>query len=246
MGQVTLKQLAELSGLSIRTVSRILRKEPNVMPEKREIVLALAEKYQYVPNMAARNLRLRRKEFVGILCGDFEQEAIIKKVQHLERSLVEKGYFPVLGRVDTPRTDFAKILNAWAGAVEYVIVLVPPGEGGVEALHHVAEKFPIRFIYVDSEGVPDSSVLLIDRCAAVADSVDLFFRRGCKRIAYVGSVVSRLPGIRLSFERNNRPFSELIRIKSAAEFTDGYASGPKLLKAKVDAAFFATDRMAAG
>ena len=67
MAQITLKQLAELSGLSVRTVSRVLKNQANVVPEKRETVLRLAEQYHYVPNMAARNLRLRKRSFVGIL-----------------------------------------------------------------------------------------------------------------------------------------------------------------------------------
>ena len=45
MAQITLKKLAELSGLSIRTVSRVLKDQANVVPEKRELVLELARKY---------------------------------------------------------------------------------------------------------------------------------------------------------------------------------------------------------
>ena len=71
MAQITLKKLAELSGLSIRTVSRVLKDQANVVPEKRELVLELARKYHYQPNMAARNLRLQKKSFVGILSSNF-------------------------------------------------------------------------------------------------------------------------------------------------------------------------------
>ena len=46
MAQITLKKLSELSGLSIRTVSRVLKNQANVVPEKRELVLKLAEQYQ--------------------------------------------------------------------------------------------------------------------------------------------------------------------------------------------------------
>ena len=70
MGQITLKKLAELSGLSIRTVSRVLKNQAYVVPEKRELVLKLAEQYHYLPNMAARNLRLQKKSFVGILSSN--------------------------------------------------------------------------------------------------------------------------------------------------------------------------------
>ena len=84
MAQITLKQLAELSGLSVRTVSRVLKNQANVVPEKRETVLRLAEQYHYVPNMAARNLRLRKRSFVGILCRDFGTEVFVQKINDLE------------------------------------------------------------------------------------------------------------------------------------------------------------------
>ena len=80
MAQITLKKLAELSGLSIRTVSRVLKDQANVIPEKRELVLELARKYHYQPNMAARNLRLQKKSFVGILSSNFQTEVFLQKV----------------------------------------------------------------------------------------------------------------------------------------------------------------------
>ena len=87
MAQITLKKLSELSGLSIRTVSRVLKNQANVVPEKRELVLKLAEQYHYLPNMAARNLRLQKKNFVGILSSNFQTEVFLQKVNDLERRL---------------------------------------------------------------------------------------------------------------------------------------------------------------
>ena len=80
---VTLKQLAELSGVSIRTVSRVLKHQDHVQEEKRERILDLAKRYHYVPNMAARNLRLSQSKFVGILCSDTPYEIFRQKLQAL-------------------------------------------------------------------------------------------------------------------------------------------------------------------
>lgn len=70
MAGITLKQLSELSGLSIRTVSRVLKGQAHVIPEKRDLILELARKHHYIPNMAARNLRLNRTNIVGIICAN--------------------------------------------------------------------------------------------------------------------------------------------------------------------------------
>ena len=78
---ITLKQLAELSGVSIRTVSRVLKNQAHVQEEKRKQILSLAKQHHYVPNMAARNLRLNRSRFVGILCSDAPYEIFRQKLQ---------------------------------------------------------------------------------------------------------------------------------------------------------------------
>ena len=111
MGQITLKKLAELSGLSIRTVSRVLKNQAYVVPEKRELVLKLAEQYHYVPNMAARNLRLRKRSFVGILCRDFGTEVFVQKINDLELRLSAAGYYPVLGHLDRSPADLERMLS---------------------------------------------------------------------------------------------------------------------------------------
>ena len=48
MPGITLKKLSELSGLSIRTVNRVLKDQGDVSDANRELVKSLARKYNYV------------------------------------------------------------------------------------------------------------------------------------------------------------------------------------------------------
>ena len=79
MAQITLKKLAELSGLSIRTVSRVLKDQANVIPEKRELVLELARKYHYQPNIrtesATAEEKFRRHPLLQFPDGGFPPES---------------------------------------------------------------------------------------------------------------------------------------------------------------------------
>ena len=126
-----MKKLAELSGLSIRTVSRVLKNQAYVVPEKRELVLKLAEQYHYLPNMAARNLRLQKKSFVGILSSNFQTEVFLQKVNDLERRLFSTGYYPIPGCPDNFSTDFRKMMRDWSGVMDYMVVFeLPSPESG--------------------------------------------------------------------------------------------------------------------
>lgn len=243
MAQITLKQLSELSGLSIRTVSRVLKNQANVVPEKRELILKLAEQYHYLPNMAARNLRLQKKSFVGILSLNFQTEVFLQKVNDLERRLFSAGYYPILGRPDNFSADFRKMMQDWSGVMDYAVVFALPSRLSKVNLN----DFPLNFIFVDHGIQPDHHSLLIDRAGGVCEAIKHLIRSGRKRILHCGTQISRKEGVRRAFEEIGDEFgAQRMFLESQMEFIDGYSLGPTILRYKPDALFFDTDRMAAG
>lgn len=65
---VTIKQIAELCGVSRGTVDRVLNNRGNVKPEKRQLVLDTAKRLNYQPNPAGKALAARKKtSVVGVL-----------------------------------------------------------------------------------------------------------------------------------------------------------------------------------
>lgn len=63
---LTLKQIAELAGVSRSTASRVLNDHPGVRPEVRERVLQVIHEQDYRPDPTARLLALRRTAIVGL------------------------------------------------------------------------------------------------------------------------------------------------------------------------------------
>jgi LacI family transcriptional regulator len=57
---VTIKQIADLCGVSRGTVDRVLNKRGNVKAEKRELILQMAKKLNYKPNPAGKALAARK------------------------------------------------------------------------------------------------------------------------------------------------------------------------------------------
>jgi LacI family transcriptional regulator len=58
--KLTLKQIAELAGISRSTASRVLNQHPGVRPEVRERVLQVMREHGFRPDPAARTLASRR------------------------------------------------------------------------------------------------------------------------------------------------------------------------------------------
>lgn len=57
---VTIKQIADMCGVSRGTVDRVLNNRGNVRPEKRDMILEMAKKMNYTPNPAGRALVSRQ------------------------------------------------------------------------------------------------------------------------------------------------------------------------------------------
>ena len=70
MPKVTIDDVAELAGVSIKTVSRVVNQEPNVREATRARVDAAIAKLNYQPNKAARNLASHHSHLIGLIYDD--------------------------------------------------------------------------------------------------------------------------------------------------------------------------------
>ncbi len=247
MSNITLKQLAELAGLSVRTVSRALKEQGNIAPEKKDRILELAKQYHYMPNIAARNLRLSRTNIVGILCENYGQQVFIQKLHDLEHRLEECGYYPLLGHYDRTPGKFRSLLAEWAGLTEHIILVNSLPEELRPELRSICVQYPMNFIFVDQDGGSSGHSLLIDRAGGICEAVTHLIRKGCRKIAHCGALATRREGFERAFKAfpaNHLP--ETFIIEAPGEFENGKRCGPALIESGADAVFFDTDRMALG
>ena len=241
---ITLKQLAEESGFSIRTVRRALANQPHVNPEKRKQILELAEKNCYVPNMAARSLRLQQKNCIGILFEDFTQNAAVNKLNALDAALVSRGCCPLLGRLlPGHEKECEKMLTAWAGIAEYVIVFPSPNNWSREFLQKLEKRFPLKFIFIDSDDETLSCRVPVDRAGSVCNMVQQLDAMGFRHLLHCGSLPSRSAGIQAAQQTVRMKIST---ISAGPEFQDGENAGSMICSSGADVVFFDTDRAAAG
>ena len=93
---ITINTLAQLSGLSKKTISRVINNEPNVRRETREKVLALIKQHNYRPNIYARNMnrKVNRNILVSVdLHPDFTNTGWIQELlNRLSMNAVTKRY----------------------------------------------------------------------------------------------------------------------------------------------------------
>jgi LacI family transcriptional regulator len=70
MGKANIEDVAALAGVSMKTVSRVVNKEPNVRESTKERVLEAIKELDYRPNPSARSLAGKRSYLIGVLYDD--------------------------------------------------------------------------------------------------------------------------------------------------------------------------------
>ena len=70
MPKATINEVAELAGVSIKTVSRVVNREKNVRESTRARVESAVSELNYRPNPSARNLASTRSRLIGLLYED--------------------------------------------------------------------------------------------------------------------------------------------------------------------------------
>lgn len=91
--RATIRKIAQLAGVSISTVSRVMNDNPYVVEEKRQRVLEAAEKLNYRPSSAARRLRISTPATIGFVLSrnSLDHWFYSKVLDSVERACTEEG-----------------------------------------------------------------------------------------------------------------------------------------------------------
>lgn len=63
---VTIKDVAKKTGVSISTASYAINDDPRISQKTKEKILEVARKLNYHPNAAARNLKRKKTNIIGL------------------------------------------------------------------------------------------------------------------------------------------------------------------------------------
>jgi len=149
----TIYDVAQVAGVSIATVSRVLRGSDLVHPDTRQRVLAVIETLGFVPDASARGLTRRRKDIVGLVALergteeiDIERRSLlfVDHIVHAAESVLRGTEYSLLLTFGTRGELFEKRVRALAGQADGLIMaeeVLEPGE-----LRALAAQIPVVVI----------------------------------------------------------------------------------------------------
>jgi|SRR6185437_15020270 LacI family transcriptional regulator len=181
---VRMKDIARDLGVSVITVSKVLRNHPDVGDETRERVLARVKELDYRLNLAARSLVTGRTYLVGLVVPDLLHPFFAEIAKSLSEALRKSGYYLIVSSSDEdPDLEEQEINQLLARRLDTVIIA--SCRSTVDLFFRL-EKQQTPYVLIDRAlpglsanfvGVDDEAVGVI----ATQHLIDM----GCKRIAHI-------------------------------------------------------------
>lgn len=106
-----IKKIAELAGVSVSTVSRVLNNHPYVNEQKRKEILAIIEKLNYTQNSNAIHLVRGKTNVIGVLLPFINNQYYSAIIEGISREAVKYNYNMMLCQTDNSADKEIEILN---------------------------------------------------------------------------------------------------------------------------------------
>ena len=261
MPKVTIDDVAELAGVSIKTVSRVVNQEPNVREATRAKVEAAIAELNYRPNKAARSLASHHSHLIGLIYDDpsyYEAPSagyVIRMQQGALSACHASNYELLIHPCQYRKKDIGKEIKT---LIEQVrpdgIVLAAPLSNMPKIVRAIeATGTPLVRLSPGTANGKQLSVMTNDREIS-AEMTRYLASLGHEQIAFITghpshkAVGNRYLGYRDGLEQSGLKFSERLVAAGDNSIGSGEECAMKLLsrKNRPTAIFAANDDMAAG
>src|SRR5689334_20516234 len=120
---VRLKDIAERAGVSLMTVSKALRDEPDVSESTKVRLKLLAQQMGYVPDSSAQGLRTRTTKLFGLVVSSLTNPIFSRVVLAIEERAYELGYQVLLAHsLNIPEREEAAVLRMLSRRVDGLFI----------------------------------------------------------------------------------------------------------------------------
>jgi len=261
MPKITIDDVAELAGVSIKTVSRVVNQEPNVRQATREKVEKAIARLNYQPNKAARSLASHQSHLIGLIYDDpsyYEAPSagyVIRMQQGALSACHASKYELLIHPCQYRKKDIEREIRT---LIEQIrpdgIVLAAPLSNMPKIVRAIeATGTPLVRLSPGTANGKQLSVVTNDREIS-AEMTRYLASLGHTRIAFITghpshkAVGNRYLGYRDGLEQSGLKFSERLVVEGDNSIGSGEEAAMKLLKGKhpPTAIFAANDDMAAG
>ena len=184
---MTIYDIAKEAGVSASTVSRVMNNKRGVSPDKRRLVEALLNKYNFEPDASAQGLVSRSSKLIGIVVSDIRTQHHSESAYFIERQLQKSGYSCMIvnaGFSDERRLNGIRLLASRRVEAAVLIGSTFQTESVKRAIRKYLKSMPVIFEngYFD---LPNVYSILADERSGIAECLRLLYRKQRKNPWFV-------------------------------------------------------------
>ena len=235
MKRISQREIANLLGVNVSTVSRALRGLEGVSSELRQQILALAKDKGYRPNPFAVSLRYDTTRTRGIVVPDISFNHFAHIVKRIEAEARKEGYMCIItdsdDKYETEKSCLELLINMH---VEGVIIC--PSQETTDFAHiQRLRKINVPVVLFDRDADIDISSVVINDADSARQATKTLIDGGAKRIAFLGGpnrvkqTIERKHGYIEALRESNMPIiKELVKCNYIS-FNSGLSDTLELL-----------------
>ncbi len=184
-GRVTIRQIAELAGVSIATVSRVVNGSREVSPETREAIQRIVREHGYSPNRSARGLSGGHTGLIGVTLPLIQPSYFAVIVAGATEALYERDLRVVLCPTQHQHDREVSVLDRLMHGTTDGALLVLPEESSGEL--NTLLNHGYRFVVVDPRMRVDEEIPTVSAAhsAGADQAVAHLLKLGHRRIAAI-------------------------------------------------------------
>lgn len=251
---VRMRDVAEMAGVAVTTVSRVLTDPRQVSPKTLEAVTKAIEKLGYLPNRAAGSLRSNRSNTIAVLVPNISHSAFAETLQGMADHFRDHGYQLLIGHTGYSLKEEEDLVATLLSRRPDGIVLT--GYTHTEATTRLLKS--ARIPVVEMWNVCDEPLDIMvgySNFEAARTMTRHILERGYERVGYIGGVVMdndrtrrREEGYMAALEEAGIKVDRERMERTDFEFSAGARSFQKIMRQRPDtqAIFASSDILAIG
>jgi LacI family transcriptional regulator len=179
-----LKDIADATGFSANTVSLALRESPRIAKQTRDIIIAEAQRLNYLPNQIARSLVSRATKTIGLILTDIMNPTLTLSARSVERRLQASGYSMMFAASDNVLAAERKALDVFRSRQVDGMLVYPANHRELAHIRPLAESgYPIVLLIGDATF--DVNAVGIDDRRGAYKATSHLLALGHRRIALI-------------------------------------------------------------
>src|SRR5581483_7478087 len=146
---VRMKDIARDLGLSVVTISKVLRNHPDIAEETRERVLKRVKELDFQPNSMARSLVTGRSYLIGLVVPDLLHPFFAEIAKALSAAVSQRGYSTIISSSeDNPELEGREIQQLIGRRLDALVIASAGNE--IQPFQRI-ERHGVPYVLIDRE-----------------------------------------------------------------------------------------------